>query len=47
MQYQGQYGADWSKVLAFISLALVPTVAFYLVAERHIVSGLTAGAVKG
>jgi len=25
----------------------VPTIAFYLVAERHIVSGLTAGAVKG
>jgi raffinose/stachyose/melibiose transport system permease protein len=47
MQFQGQYGTDWSRVLAFISLALVPTIAFYLVAERHIVSGLTAGAVKG
>ncbi|HST03253.1 MAG TPA: carbohydrate ABC transporter permease [Chloroflexia bacterium] len=47
MQYQGQYGADWARVLAFISLALIPTIAFYLVAERHIVSGLTAGAVKG
>lgn len=47
MQYQGQYGTDWSRVLAFISLALIPTIGFYLVAERHIVSGLTAGAVKG
>ena len=47
MQYQGQYGTDWARVLAFISLALVPTIIFYLVAERHIVSGLTAGAVKG
>ncbi len=47
MQFQGQYGTDWSKVLAFISLALVPTVVFYLLAERHIISGLTAGAVKG
>jgi raffinose/stachyose/melibiose transport system permease protein len=47
MQYQGQFGTEWAKVLAFISLALVPTVIFYLVAERHIVSGLTAGAVKG
>ncbi|MEO8286624.1 MAG: carbohydrate ABC transporter permease [Chloroflexota bacterium] len=47
MQYQGQFGTDWSKVLAFISLALVPTIVFYLLAERHIVSGLTAGAVKG
>jgi len=47
MQFQGQYGTDWSKVLAFISLALAPTIIFYLLAERHIVSGLTAGAVKG
>ena len=47
MQFQGQFGTDWGRVLAFISLALVPTVIFYLFAERHIVAGLTAGAVKG
>jgi raffinose/stachyose/melibiose transport system permease protein len=47
MQYQGQFGTDWAKVLAFISLALTPTVIFYLLAERHIVAGLTAGAIKG
>ena len=47
MQYQGQFGTDWGKVLAFVTLALVPAVAFYLVAERHIIAGLTAGSVKG
>jgi raffinose/stachyose/melibiose transport system permease protein len=47
MQFQGQYGSDWSKILAFVSLALVPTIAFYLIAEKQIVTGLTAGAVKG
>lgn len=47
MQFQGQYGNDWAKVMAYISLALIPTIAFYLVAERQIVAGLTAGAVKG
>lgn len=47
MQYQGQFGTDWARVLAFISLALIPTIIFYLLAERHIVSGLTAGAIKG
>jgi raffinose/stachyose/melibiose transport system permease protein len=46
-QFQGQFGTDWGRVLAFVSLALVPTIAFYLVAERQIVAGLTAGAVKG
>jgi raffinose/stachyose/melibiose transport system permease protein len=47
MQFQGQYSTDWAKIMAFISLALIPTIAFYLVAERQIVAGLTAGAVKG
>jgi raffinose/stachyose/melibiose transport system permease protein len=47
MQYQGQFGTDWARVLAFVSLALLPTLIFYLLAERHIVAGLTAGAVKG
>jgi raffinose/stachyose/melibiose transport system permease protein len=47
MQYQGQFGTDWARVLAFVSLALVPTLVFYFFAERHIVAGLTAGAIKG
>jgi raffinose/stachyose/melibiose transport system permease protein len=46
-QFQGQFGTDWGRVLAFVSLALVPTIAFYLLAERQIIAGLTAGAVKG
>jgi raffinose/stachyose/melibiose transport system permease protein len=46
-QFQGEFMTDWAKVLAYVSLALVPAVAFYLVAERHIVAGLTAGSVKG
>jgi raffinose/stachyose/melibiose transport system permease protein len=46
-QFQGQFGTEWNRVLAFVSLALVPTIGFYLLAERQIVAGLTAGAVKG
>ena len=47
MQFQGQYGQDLSLVSAFVLLSAVPTLIFYLIAERQIVSGLTAGAVKG
>jgi raffinose/stachyose/melibiose transport system permease protein len=47
MQFQGQFGTDWARVLAFVSIALMPTVIFYLIAERQIIAGLTAGAVKG
>lgn len=46
-QFQGQYVQDWARVLAYVSLALVPAIAFYLVAERQLVAGLTAGSVKG
>jgi raffinose/stachyose/melibiose transport system permease protein len=47
MQFQGLYVSDWAKILAYVSLALVPAIAFYLAAERQIVAGLTAGSVKG
>ena len=46
-QFQGQYLTDWARVLAYVSLTLVPAIGFYLVAERQIVAGLTAGSVKG
>jgi raffinose/stachyose/melibiose transport system permease protein len=47
MQFQGQYGQDLALVMAFVTLTMVPTIVFYIFAERQIVFGLTAGAVKG
>jgi len=47
MQYQGQYGSDWAAVMAFVTLSMVPAIIFYFLAERQLVAGLTAGAVKG
>jgi raffinose/stachyose/melibiose transport system permease protein len=47
MQYQGEYSTDWGRVLAFVSLTMIPAVAFYLAAQKQIIAGLTAGAVKG
>lgn len=47
MQFQGQYGQDLALVSAFVLLSSIPTIVFYMFAERQIVSGLTAGAVKG
>lgn len=46
-QFQGEFMTDWARVLAYITLALVPAVAFYLAAERHLIAGLTAGSIKG
>jgi raffinose/stachyose/melibiose transport system permease protein len=47
MVYQGEYSAEWNLILAFITLTILPTVVLFLLAQKHIVAGLTAGAVKG
>jgi len=47
MQFQGQYGQDLALISAFVALSAIPTIIFYFFAERQIVSGLTAGSVKG
>jgi len=47
MQFQGQYGSDLALISAFVALSSIPTIIFYFFAEKQIVSGLTAGAVKG
>jgi raffinose/stachyose/melibiose transport system permease protein len=47
MQFMGQYVSDWALVLAFVTLTMIPAIIFYFLAERQIVSGLTAGAFKG
>ncbi|MBX3085721.1 MAG: carbohydrate ABC transporter permease [Anaerolineae bacterium] len=47
MQFQGQYGADWGKIMAFVTILIVPAVIFYLFTQRYIVTGLTGGELKG
>ncbi|HLU53407.1 MAG TPA: carbohydrate ABC transporter permease [Acidimicrobiia bacterium] len=42
-----QYGTDTALVLAYTVLSIIPALILYAVAERHIVSGVTSGAVKG
>lgn len=47
MVYQGEFSTDWQLVLAFITLTILPTVIVFFAAQKHIVAGLTAGALKG
>jgi raffinose/stachyose/melibiose transport system permease protein len=47
MQYQGQYGTDWTPIMAYVMILIVPAVLFYLVTEKYIVTGLTGGELKG
>lgn len=43
----GQYQADWSLVSADVVLTILPVIIIYLFAQRFILAGMTAGAVKG
>lgn len=43
----GQFAADWSLVSADVVLTILPVILIYLVAPRWILSGVSAGAVKG
>ncbi len=47
MAYQGQYSTSWQLVLAFITLTILPAIIMFVMAQKYIVAGLTAGAVKG
>lgn len=47
MIYQGEFSAEWHLILAFITLTILPTFLLFVLAQKHIVAGLTAGAVKG
>jgi len=47
MVYQGEYTTEWQLVLAFVTLTILPAVLVFFAAQRYIISGLTAGAIKG
>jgi raffinose/stachyose/melibiose transport system permease protein len=47
MNFSTQYSSDMARVLAFTVVAIIPAILFYVLAERQIVGGLTAGSVKG
>ncbi len=46
MVYRGEFGTEWQLVLAFITLTIMPTIIVFFLAQKHIIAGLTAGAVK-
>lgn len=43
----GQYTIEWNMAMAALTLTIIPVIAFYLCAQKYIVKGVAAGAVKG
>jgi raffinose/stachyose/melibiose transport system permease protein len=49
VQYlKGSYGAvDLGATMAVIMLSIIPIIVVYMFAQKHIIKGVAAGAVKG
>lgn len=47
LRYSANAAAEWHIMTAGASIALIPILIVYLLANRQFISGLTAGAVKG
>jgi multiple sugar transport system permease protein len=43
---QGHQAIDWQQLMAGSSLAVLPVLILFIIMQRHIVSGVTAGAIK-
>jgi ABC-type glycerol-3-phosphate transport system permease component len=45
--FMQQYSTDWGSLMASATLAMVPTLILFLFIQKYLISGATAGAVKG
>ena len=45
--FQGVYGSNWPTLAAAVLIMTLPMLLIFLLLQRYIISGLTAGAVKG
>ncbi|CAG7627424.1 Melibiose/raffinose/stachyose import permease protein MelC [Paenibacillus solanacearum] len=45
--YFGQYTNEWHLAMAALTMAVIPVMLFFLLMQRYIIQGITAGAVKG
>jgi multiple sugar transport system permease protein len=47
LTFIGKFAVDWGQMMAASVMALIPVCLFFLFLQRYLVTGLTAGAVKG
>ncbi len=46
-QFMNQYGTKWNSIMAYGVLLILPTCLIFVTMQKHIVSGLVSGSVKG
>jgi raffinose/stachyose/melibiose transport system permease protein len=45
-QFQSQYSSDTARILAYVTIAMIPSLLFYAIAERQLIGGLAGGIGK-
>ena len=43
----GQHGTDWGGLMSTATLSSLPVILIFMLTQKHIVGGITAGSVKG
>lgn len=46
-RFMGMYSNQWNLVFADLIVTSIPTIIIYMIGQKYMVSGITAGAVKG
>ena len=46
MNFVQKYDIDWGQMTAAATVTLIPVTVMFFLVQKHIVAGLTAGAVK-
>ena len=45
--FSGEYSVDWNSLLAMSVISMIPVLIVFLMFQKHIIGGMTAGGVKG
>jgi raffinose/stachyose/melibiose transport system permease protein len=45
--FKGRYSTDYVGMIAAVGVTIIPSIVIYILLHRRIVSGMTAGALKG
>jgi len=47
MVFQGTHLTEYALLMAGVSISVIPIILVYLIMQKYIISGITAGALKG
>lgn len=47
LSFQGEMHAEWSVLLAGLTISAIPIILFFIFTQKYFIAGLTAGGVKG